>query len=59
MNLKLGTLYKLNFIISEKLLTYTGKIISIDEDFITFIDKFGKEISYNKNTLANYEEVTQ
>lgn len=57
MNLKIGFSYKLNFVITGNLLTYTGKITSIDTDFITFIDKFGKEITYNKNTLVNYEEI--
>ena len=57
MNLKIGFSYKLNFVITGNLLTYTGKITSIDLDFITFIDKFGKEITYNKNALVNYEEI--
>jgi archaellum biogenesis protein FlaJ (TadC family) len=59
MNIKVGVLYTLNFVINGKLLTYTGKIVSTDDIFITFIDKYGKEVSWNKNTLANYAEVME
>lgn len=49
--------YIIRTTIGGRLLTYTGKIISIDENFITFQDKFGKQISLNKKNIDSYEEV--
>jgi hypothetical protein len=41
-----------------KLFTYTGKIISEDPIFITFIDTFsGKTLSYNKSKILSFEVV--
>lgn len=57
MNLIVGNSYRFNFKVGEKILTYTGKIISIDEKFITILDIFNKTISYNINTIINYEEI--
>jgi len=47
--------YILRITIDGRLLTYTGKIISEDEHFITFSDKFGKIISVNKKNIESYE----
>lgn len=35
------------------ILTYTAKIISLDDTFITFIDKFNKTYTYNKNVVVS------
>lgn len=41
-----------------KLFTYTGKIISQDEMFVTFLDNYtGKTLSYNKTKVLSFEEV--
>jgi len=55
--MELNKTYILRITINERLLTYTGKIISIDEHFISFIDRYGKEISVNKKNIESYEEV--
>lgn len=57
MEMKINEKYILVFKVNDKILTYTGKIISIDDLFITFRDKFGKIISYNKLNLISFEEV--
>jgi len=57
MNLIVGNSYRFNFKVGEKILTYTGKVISIDEIFITIIDIFDKKISYNISSIVNYEEI--
>lgn len=49
--------YIIRVTIDDRLLTYTGKIISEDNIFITFLDKFGKNISINKKNIESYEEV--
>lgn len=48
--------YILRVLINNSLLTYTGKIVRFDDIFVVFEDKFGKEISVNKNTIQSYEE---
>ena len=55
--MKVGESYKIVVSVQEKLLTYTGKIISNDESFITFIDRYGKEYSYNKLNIISFEEI--
>lgn len=49
--------YILRITLDNRLLTYTGKILSIDENFVTFLDKFDKKISVNKKNIESYEEV--
>ena len=56
--MELNKTYIIRVLINNSLLTYTGKIISLEDDFfITFLDKYGKEISVNKTTIQSYEEV--
>jgi hypothetical protein len=49
--------YILRITLDNRLLTYTGKILSVDENFVTFLDKFDKKISVNKKNIESYEEV--
>ncbi len=51
--------YIIRILINNQLLTYTGKVISEDELFISFLDRFGKIISVNKSTIQSYEEVSK
>ena len=51
--------YILRITIAGRLLTYTAKIISIDDIFITFKDKFGNNVSVNKKNIESYEEVRE
>jgi hypothetical protein len=55
--MELNRTYILRLTIDGRLLTYTGKILSIDENFVTFLDKFDKKISVNKKNIESYEEV--
>ncbi len=55
--MELNKTYILRITIDNRLLTYTGKIISEDDTFITFLDRFDKKISVNKKNLESYEEV--
>ena len=55
--MKIGSQYKIVIIVDKKVLTFTGKIISEDDSFITFIDKFGATLSYNKNKIVSFEEI--
>lgn len=56
--MELNKTYIIRLTINGKLLTYTGKIISIDELFITFLDRFERKISINKKNIESYEEVS-
>lgn len=54
--MELNTTYVIRVMINNRLLTYEAKVISEDSIFITFIDKYGKEISVNKNNIQSFEE---
>ncbi len=52
--------YKVCFNIGGKILTYTCKVTensSKEDQFVTFIDKFGKQLTYNKLNIISVEEV--
>ncbi len=49
--------YKICFNVGGKTLTYTVEIISDDENFVTFKDKFGKILTYNKLNIISSEEI--
>lgn len=51
--------YIIRFEINDKELVFTAKIISIDDNFITFTDKFGKTLTYNKKNMVSAEEVSK
>ena len=57
--LHLNKLYKLKFLFGNNTLTYTAIPIEIDENFITFKDKFGTLINYNLGFLTEYEEIKE
>lgn len=50
--------YIIRFEINDKELVFTAKIISIEDNFITFTDKFGKILTYNKKNMISAEEVS-
>jgi hypothetical protein len=58
MVLSVGKIYVLVINAGGKVLTFTAKIIKIDSYFVTFIDKFQQEISYNIKSIISYREVT-
>jgi len=49
--------YIIRFDIAGKELVFTAKVISQDENFITFKDKFNKILTYNKKYIVSIEEV--
>jgi len=57
MSLKVGNSYKIILKINNATLTYNCKILSIDDNFISFIDKFGKEYNYHKGLIISFEEL--
>ena len=57
--MELNKTYILRITIMGRLLTYRGRIIEIDENFVTFLDKFDKRISVNKKNIESFEEVEE
>lgn len=57
MNLEIGHSYKIILKINNYTLTYTCVVTSVDENFISFTDKFGKEFTYNKNLIIQIERL--
>ena len=58
MILKEGETYVIVFKIEGHLLTFQCEIIEDDGTFVTFVDKYSKQISYNKNLIISVEEKT-
>lgn len=56
MSLEVGKKYVLIFEMGKHLLTYTATIVSVDEMFVTFTDKFGKDYSFRISNLISYNE---
>ena len=57
--MKINEKYILVFSIEGRILTFTGKIINEDDRFVTFKDKYDKVLTYNKNNLVSFTELTQ
>jgi hypothetical protein len=57
--MNIGDTYIIRIEVEGRLFTYTGKILSEDEHFITFRDKYGSIFSYNKNKIISFEEVLE
>jgi len=55
--MKIGETYKIVIDVDGKVLTYTGTIDAVDDIFISFTDKFGQKMSYNKANIISFEEV--
>lgn len=53
----LGNSYRIVFDVKGKALTFQCIIEEDDENFITFIDKYGKKLTYNKNIIISVEEI--
>ena len=53
----IGKRYKIVIEGEGEVLTFNATIISIDDSFITFRDKFDKVLSYNKSRIIYFEEV--
>lgn len=58
MEIEKGKFYLIRFDIGEnKSLSYNCEILENSEEFITFRDKFGKVLSFNKNKIISIEEL--
>ena len=54
--MNIGDTYIIRIEVSEgRIFTYTGKIISEDEHFVTIIDKYNQQHSFNKNKIVSME----
>jgi len=58
MEIKIGKKYRF-LIKTAKVLSFTGIVLSISGNFITFKDKFGKILNYNLESIISYEEISQ
>lgn len=59
MKLEINRFYVILVNINGKTLTYRCKIIEIDKSFISFVDKYHKYISVNKNNIVSYQEIDE
>jgi len=57
MQLEIGKTYLMLVDVGRRTLTYTGRITSIKNDFISFVEKFGKEIGFNLKNIISFEVV--
>ena len=51
--------YIITIDINDKILTYTCKITDIEEQFVSFIDKFGQKYTFNKNLIMSAVEIEE
>ena len=56
MKLVIGQFYKIIFTVGENILTFNCEILEDDGVFVSFKDKFGKTLSYNKKNIISIEE---
>ncbi len=59
MKIEVGNSYIIIFEINGMSLTFHCKITSIDKNFVSFVDKFGKNLSYNKRKIISCEEINE
>ena len=57
--MNIGDTYIIRIEIENRIFTYTGKIISEDADFVTFIDKYNQTFFYNKANIISFEGVRE
>lgn len=57
MKLKIGKFYKIVFDVKGHALTFRCKIDEVEGDFVTFTDKYNKQLTYNLKTIISYEEI--
>ena len=57
MELEIDKTYLMLVDAGKRTLTYTGKITSIKNGFISFVEKFGKEIGFSLKNIISFEVV--
>ena len=56
MDVKAGSKYIFVIQIDQRVLTFTGEVISYKDGWLKFKDKFGEEVNYNQNSIISYKE---
>jgi len=59
MKLKIGKTYLMRIEVGREALTFTGKIISMEDGWFDFIDRTGETLSYNLKYLITFKEVSK
>lgn len=55
--MQVGKIYKITFETGGKTLTFTGRIVSVSDKIVCFVDRFKKKLYYNLKNLVSYEEM--
>lgn len=55
MKLEIGKFYKIVVSVNNTILTYTCEVTDIDDNFVSFRDKYNKDFTYNLNAVISYE----
>jgi len=57
--MKIGTQYIIRIGVDGRTLVYSCTLLEEEDNLITFRDKFGKVLSYNKANIISAEEVME
>ena len=57
MLLSKGKFYLMHIQVGDRVLSFAGEIVEIDDDFVSFVDKYGKLQNYRLSTIMSYTEV--
>jgi len=56
--MELNKTYTFRITIGGRLLTFSkSKVIALDDQFVTILDKFLNKVSFNKRNIESYEEI--
>jgi len=56
--MELNKTYTFRVTIGGRLLTFSNsKVIALDDQFVTILDKFLNKVSFNKKNIESYEEL--
>ena len=56
MRLEIGKRYKI-VIKLDTILTYSATVVSIEEGFVTFLDRYNDKYTYSKSVIVSYTEL--
>lgn len=59
MKFTIGTFYKIVIDVNDRILTYFTKVTSVDEDFVTFTDRYDVEYNYNKKNIVSFRTLSE
>lgn len=51
--------YNIQIKIGDRTLGYTGEVIEVDSMFVTILDKFNEEVSFNLDSIITFKEINQ